>query len=192
MPRRVGLEFGVHVFELMRFFFGEEPVRISATMPKPFPERAGDVIILVTLEFSGGRAASIVLDRASKGPERYLDLRLDGEGAAIATSIGGELRFEAGLHTRQRRPFLHFSLAGGGKTLWQDDLKSTVLAREGLNPFASATAVQLGRMLDAIEGGGECPGAAYDYRKTLAIALAAYDAAEAGRTLELKPYLAAP
>ena len=32
LVRRVGFEFGVHVFELVRYFFGEEPLRLVAHM----------------------------------------------------------------------------------------------------------------------------------------------------------------
>ena len=64
-------------------------------MPNPLGIARCDVVNVISLEFPDGRAASIVLDRLSKGPERYLDMRLDGEFASIHTSIGGLVRFEA-------------------------------------------------------------------------------------------------
>ena len=35
MPRRLGMEFGIHVLDLVRFFFGATPTRILAHMPRP-------------------------------------------------------------------------------------------------------------------------------------------------------------
>ena len=184
MSRRVGFEFGVHVFELIRFFFGENPVRITARMPNPSRGKA-DLVNIVTLEFTDGRAASILLDRLCKGPERYLDLRLDGELATIVTSIGGELSIKAGLHTRERRPFFGIDFAKGGKALWQNGNRAKVLAKEDVNPFARATAVHLQNFLDALVKNETPPGTARDHRKTLALIFAAYESAASGRTIEL-------
>jgi predicted dehydrogenase len=189
MQRRLGFEFGVHVFELIRFFFGEDPVRLMAHMPNPTAGEKSDVLNLVSLEFADGRAASILLDRLSKGPERYLDLRLDGEFAAITTSIGGELRFEAGVHTRERRPFLGFHFIKGGQAVLQDGVRSRTIAKEDMNPFAAATAVHLGNFIDAIARDAIPAGDARDHRKTLALIFAAYDSAASGGFIELAPYL---
>ena len=189
MARRLGFEFGVHVFELIRFFFQEDPVRIIAHMPNPSHQKS-DVLNIVSLEFTGGRAATILLDRLCKGPEHYLDLRLDGEFAAINTSIGGELGIEAGLRTRERRPYFAFRFVKGGRAVWQDGNRSRTLAKEGLNPFAQATAVHLGNFIDALAQNRTPPGTAQDHRKTLALVFAAYDAAAAGCSVELAPYFA--
>lgn len=190
MQRRLGFEFGVHVFELIRFFFGEEPQRVFAHMPNPTAGHA-DVVNFVSLEFAGGRAASILLDRLSRGPERYLDMRLDGEFAAISTSIGGELRVEAGLHTRERRPFFDFHFVKGGKAVWQDGTRSRLLAKDGLNPFATATAAHLGNFIDALAQKKTPPVNARAHRNTLALIFAAYDAAASGAAVDLGPYRAA-
>lgn len=191
MVRRLGFEFGVHVFELIRYFFAEDPVRVHAHMPNP-TERKSDSLNSINIEFAGGRAASILLDRLSRGPERYLDMRLDGEFAAISTSIGGELGVEAGLHTRERKPYFSVHFVKGGKAVWQDGNKSRVLAKDGINPFAHATAVHLGNFLDAIAQKREPIGSARDHRKTLGLIFAAYDSAAESRWVDLKPYLAAP
>ena len=189
MARRLAFEFGVHVFELIRFFFDEDPVRIIAHMPNPSHQKS-EVLNIVSLEFTGGRAASILLDRLCKGPERYLDLRLDGEFATISTSIGGELAIEAGLHTRERRPYFAIHFAKGGKAVWHNGNRSRVLAKEGINPFADATALHLVNFIDALAQNKTPAGTARDHRKTLALVFAAYDSAAAGCSIELAPYLA--
>ncbi len=191
MERRLSFEFGVHVFELIRFFFQEDPVRIIAHMPNPGRPKS-EVLNIISIEFPGGRAATILLDRLCKGPEHYLDLRLDGEFAAITTSIGGEVRIEAGLHTRERRPYFNLRFAKGGKALWQDGNRSRLLATDGINPFAYATAVHLGNFIDALAQNKTPTGAARDHCKTLALIFAAYDSAAAGCSIEVAPYLSAP
>ena len=95
LQQRLCFEFGVHVFELARYFFESEPIMISAQMPQPEFNKHCDTLNLISLEFADGRAASIILNRLSKGPERYLDMRLDGELASIHTSIGGSIGIKA-------------------------------------------------------------------------------------------------
>jgi predicted dehydrogenase len=190
LQRRVCFEFGVHVFELVRFFFEAMPVRLYCHIPRPGLNGSVEAINVVSLEFADGRAASIVLDRLSRAPERYLDMRLDGEVASICTSIGGEVRFEIGLHTRTRRPFAGLHLVKGGKAVLHTGSGSTVIAQDGLNPFATATAVHLKRFLDCLQTGTTPPATARDNRNTLAMALAAYDSAESGQALDMAAYLA--
>ena len=189
LRRRLCFEFGIHVFSLVRYFFDDEPVTISARMPNPLAKFHSDALNLITLEFADGRAASIILNRLSNAPERYLDMRLDGENASISTSIGGEVRFEAGLHTRQKRPFLGLNFVKGGKAVWQNGTKSKIIAKDGLNPFASATAYHFANFIQAVKEGGTPPGTVQDNIKTLALVFAAYDAAEAGRTIKLAGYM---
>lgn len=190
LERRVGFEFGIHVVDLVRFFFEEEPVRLYANMPRPEPRIRSDAINLITLDFANGRAASIVLDRLSKGPERYLDMRLDGEHAVVHTSLGGRAEMSLGLHARERRPFARLRLVGGAYASLQTGSRERMLARDGLNLFGAATASHFGNVLDAVAAGTLPPAAASDNRRSLALVLAAYDSAAAGAPVELAPYLA--
>jgi predicted dehydrogenase len=185
LSRRVCFEFGVHVFELIRFFFEREPARVFAHMPRIRPQSKSDDLSIISLEFDDGRAASVILNRIGKGPDRYLELTLDGEEASIHTSIGGVASLELGLNPRARRPFTKLRIAKGGIATWQKGNESRVIAREGINPFAAATAVHLGALIDAVESGKEPAGSARDNRKTLALALAAYESAESGRWVDL-------
>ena len=188
LDRRLCFEFGIHVFDLIRFFFDAMPVRLLAHMPRPQASVRADLVNVISVEFADGRAASMVLDRLSKGPERYLDLRLDGEQATIHTSLGGRLQFAAGMHTRERRPFVEFDYALGGRAVLQTGNRSRVIARDGLNPFATATARHLGAFLGALQTGKEPFAQAKDNRNTLALVMAAYDSASSGRAVELADY----
>jgi D-apiose dehydrogenase len=185
LRRRLGFEFGIHVLDLARFFFDATPSRVLAHMPAPDPASGWDPVNVIALEFADGRAASCVLDRLSPGAERYLDLRLDGEHAAIHTSIGGRLEASIGLHTRERRPFAELRWAGGGVAVLEQGSRSRVIATDGRNPFASATARHLGDFLDALERGSVPRAHLRDNRSTLALVLAAYESARIGRAVPI-------
>jgi D-apiose dehydrogenase len=188
LQKRLCFEFGIHVFELIRYFFNDTPVRLLAHMPTPGRDKGHDVINMVSVEFADGRAASVLLDRLSKGPERYLDIRLDGEFASIHTSIGGRMRLTAGVRTRERKPFLEWRFAQGGQAVLQTGNRSRVIARDPANPFAAATACQFANFLDAIQSGSTPAGDIRDNRNTLAMVFAAYDSARRGSAVELSQY----
>ena len=188
MQHRLGLEFGIHVFDLVRYFFDATPSRIIAHAPRADPSVDWSAIQVVAMEFRDGRAASFVLDRVSRGPERYLDIRLDGERAAVHTSIGGQLRAAIGLHTRRRRPFLDVRIVGGGRAVLQEGERERLLATDGRNPLATATSVHFAAFLDALEQGTRPPAAAADNRHSLALVFAAQQSAEEGRPVDLPSY----
>lgn len=181
----LSLEFGVHVLELVRFFFADEPARLYCQIPRAGRRDGAEALSLLSLEFADGRAASIVLDRLGRGPERYLDMRLEGERGSIDTSIGGDLRIELGLRTRARRPFFDLHVVKGGKAILYNGTQPRVLAKDGLNPFATATAAHFGRLLEALAAGTTPPASARDHRRTLALALAAYESARSGMVVDL-------
>jgi predicted dehydrogenase len=188
LSRRLCFEFGVHVFELARFFFEDNPVRLLAHMPNPRGLANCDVINVIAIEFADGRGASLVLDRLSRGPDRYLDMRLDGEAAIVHTSIGGEVRFQAGIHTKERRPFLELNFVQGGKAVLQNGSRSKVIAKDGINPFNNAMVHHFANFLQAIQDGSNPPGNIRDNRNTLALVMAAYDSAASGKWVDMNQY----
>jgi D-apiose dehydrogenase len=189
LQKRLCFEFGIHVFSLVRYFFDDEPEMIMAHIPTVQKGQSCDTVNIISLEFADGRAASIILNRLSKAPERYLDLRLDGENASVQTSIGGEVRFEMGVHTKEKRPFFGLNFVKGGKAVWQNGNKEKIIAKDPINPFASSTAYHFDNFIKAIHEGGTPPGTVADNRKTLALVFAAYDSAETRRAVYLKDYL---
>ena len=80
-------------------------------MPKPGRPDGPDYLNLIQLEFSGDRVAHITLDRLSRGPHRYLDIRLDGTEACIETRLGGQAQMTVGIRGGSRRPFVQLDLA---------------------------------------------------------------------------------
>ena len=180
--QRTCFEFGTHALDLCRFFFGEEPRAISARMPKPGRPGGADYLNLIQLEFSGDRVAHITLDRLSRGPHRYLDIRLDGSKSCIETRLGGKAEVSFGLRSGSKRPFARLDLAASASAdLYQGERRRR-LATDPSDLFAHSTAKLLREMLRAIRNGEKPPCSAEDNLNTLALMLAAYRSSEAGGT----------
>lgn len=188
MGMRLGLEFGIHVLDLTRFFFSDTPTHITAHMPRPDATVPWDTVNVIAMDFADGRAASVVLDRLSKGPERYLDMRLDGEHASVVTSIGGQVRASAGIHTRSRRPFLDVRFVGGGSATLEQGDRVRVIATDPQNPFASATTDHFRDFLDALDAGRTPPASAAENRKSLAMVFAAQRSAVEQRRVAMSEF----
>lgn len=183
-PRRVAFDFGVHLFDLSTFFFGELPASICCTISSlgtPLKEAA----TTIQLAFPSGGAASFVLNRLSAGEERYCDIVLTGVDSEARCSIGGRADLEFGIAASSRMPYARARFAMGGTAERIQAGRSQLLAREGSNPFAAATAARLRAFYDQIRRDIPMPrGAAY-HREMLALALAAYESAETGRRIDM-------
>jgi predicted dehydrogenase len=184
--RRTGMEFGTHVLDLCRYFFGEDPISISVRMPRGKQPDGPDYLNLVQLEFSGDKVAHIILDRLSRGRHRYLDIRLDGEAGSIETSLGGRLQACAGLRPRSYRPFFSIDFSMGGRARLYHGEKFSTIAREPGNVFASATAELMKAFIEAIDRGETPPCNCVDNRQTLALMLAAYESDAKRIPIELR------
>jgi predicted dehydrogenase len=182
---RTNKDFGTHVFDLCRYFFGEEPLRMRALMPKPGAPDGPDLLNLIDLEFSGDRFARITLDRVTRGQHRYLDIRLDGSRANVETELGGRAAISFGLRPATRRPFADFDFSLGGSAWLCQAERRTRIASDPLDLFAAATAKLLEGYVDAIEGGTQPPCAGADNVRTLALMRAAYESASTRRELDL-------
>lgn len=176
-------EFGTHVLDLCRFFFEEEPRSVLARMPRPLREAGPDFLDVLYLEFSGGRAAHVLLDRLSRGPHRYLSLWLDGTEGAIEARLGGGAALSVGVRGGSRRPFLEADVSGGGRARLYHGEQFRTLASEPLDVFARATRRLLEAFLHAIETGDTPPCHAEDNRRTLALMLAAYESDRTGKPI---------
>jgi predicted dehydrogenase len=171
--RRTCQEFGIHVLDLCRFFFGAEPETIFACMPRP--GGGPDYLNLIQLRFPGDRAAQITLDRLCRGRHDYLDLRLDGTEGAVETHLGGGVELRGGLRGGSRRPFMDLDIAAGGRARLYRGNRFRTLARDPLDLFASATRRLLITALDAIAVGDKPPCDAEDNLRSLALVVAAYE-----------------
>jgi predicted dehydrogenase len=184
--RRTCQEFGIHVLDLCRFYFEEEPVAIGARMPRGDVADAPDLLDLIHLDFPGGRAASICLDRLSRGPHRYLDLRLDGSVGCIETRLGGGIEVAAGIRGRVRRPYVSLDVSMGGRARLYHGEAFETIATDPFDVFADATARLLQAFLDALAEGRMPPCHADDHRKSLALVDAAYESDARNEVVDLR------
>jgi predicted dehydrogenase len=191
LSRRILFEFATHAIDLVSFLFGswpsppvapgypaDQPFAVSARTPYPLPGQDADLICLVRLDFSDDRAASLVFNRRSHAPQKYLEMRLDCEDASLRISLGGVARAELGWNSEARRPRLRVSFVRGGEVRIERGGQSRVLASEPAVPFAPATAAHFRRFLEAIERGREPEGSARAARELIRTVFAAYASAD--------------
>jgi D-apiose dehydrogenase len=186
MPARTGQEFGVHVLDLCRFFFGEEPRAVTAVMPRPLGAAGPDLLNLIRLDFARDRVAHIVLDRLWRGRHRYLRLRLDGSAGGIETRIGGGIELRAGLAGgRRRRPYLGLDVSYGGRARLYQGERFRKIASDPLDLFAAATRRLLQAAMAAWAAGETPPCEIHDNRRTLALLVNAYESSRRRETVTM-------
>lgn len=185
-PQRTCKEFGIHVLDLARFYFAANPVSISARMPKPGNAAGPDLLNLIQLEFPGERVAHITLDRLSRGPHRYLDIRLDGTEGIVETSIGGKLELRAGIRGGSRKPYLDLDVSMGGQASLYQGNRRRKLGSDPLDLFANATRKLLRAFLDSLETGEAPPCSGEDNLRTLALVYAAYRSSELSQPIVME------
>ncbi len=182
--RRTCCDMTLHILELLRFFFDDDPARILAYMPDA--ARIGrELQNVIAVEFADGRAASIVVNRTSQGRREFLTLRLEGEFASIRTQMDSEVCLRLGLYPGKKRGYVRFDRFRGGVAVLERGNRCKQIATEGMNPFVSGTAANLQQYVKAIEAGTQPLFTARHHRKTLELVLAAYESAESGRWIHL-------
>lgn len=184
-PQRTCKEFGIHVLDLARYYFDEDPVSVSARMPKGRHPDGPDYLNLIQLEFSGDRVAHIILDRLSRGPHRYLDIRLDGSEGIVETSFGGKIEFHAGIKGGTRKPYLETDVSMGGRARLYRGEKYKKLASDPLDVFAHATHKLMAAFIEALETGSNPPCSGADNIRTLALVYAAYESSEKNQPVSM-------
>lgn len=183
--QRTCKEFGIHVLDLCRYFFDEEPIRIYARMPRGRHAAGPDNLDLIELGFSGDRVAHVTLDRLAKGRHRYLDMRIDGSEGTIETSLGGRLAIHAGIHGATKRAFFDVDFSRGGRARLYHGERFKTIASEPSGIFAQATASLLRAFIGALDNGTTPPCHAEDARRSLALVLAAYQSDAMGTAIDL-------
>jgi predicted dehydrogenase len=178
-------EFGTHALDLVCFFFDALPLSVSAHMPRVQPGTQADVLVQMTMRFPAERLATLAFNRVSRAPERYLEMRLDCEQASVRMSLGGVARASLDWSRSLGRPTVRFGLVRGGEARAESGGRSRVIAVEPRQAFASATAERLRQFAAAIRSGQRSNEAARLARDVLAIALAGYESARSGSTVQL-------
>lgn len=176
-------EFGTHAIDLICFLFDALPASLSAHMPRVRPEYDSDVLVQMSLRFPDERLATLLLNRVSHAPERYLEMRLDCEKASLRLSLGGVARAAVEWSSRLGRPTGRWSFVRGGEARAESGGRSRVYVQEAQPAFMSATAAHLERFVGEISRDPLDYGAAEHAREVLRLALAGYESAESGEVV---------
>jgi len=183
--RSTFFEFGTHVLDLICFLFDSLPIAIHAEMPHPRADIPADVVVVVTLRFPGERVASLVLNRITQAPERYLEMRLDCEKASIRMSLGGVARASLDWSKPLGRPISRVSFVRGGEARVESGGRSQVIAREKHYAFATATRDNLTQFVARIAAGDRDDAPVKHARALIRLVNAGYESAETGGTVSL-------
>ncbi len=183
LPQYILLEFGTHALDLLCYFFDAYPESIFAQIPRPLPDSQSEVTAIVTLTFPAERVATLVFNRISHAPERYFEMRLDCMDASIRISLGGVARASMDWSPALGRPTFRASLVKGGEARVEKAGKSSVIARDRRDAFASATALHLREFLSNLAAGNISTAPARHAKRLLEIVFAAYRSAETGTAI---------
>lgn len=182
-------EFGTHALDLVCFFFGALPEAVSAVVPQTPHGIDSDVLVQLTLRFPGERLATLALNRVSRAPRRYLEMRLDCVEASLRISLGGVARVSIDWASERARPTLRASLVRGGESRVERNGRSRVLVRQRSPAFASATADLLRDLLAELREGRVSLEAAEQAREVLRVVFFGYESARTGDTIRITPTL---
>ncbi len=182
LGRATLLEFGTHPLDLICGFFDALPVSVTACMPRIGPETPGEVVVQAALRYPAERLATVILNRASRAPRRYLEMRIDCPAASVRISFGGVARARLEWSPPLRRPTLQLSAVRGGEARVEADGRSRVLVRARVDGRPAATAAHLRSVVEAARRGRAWIDQARRARDVLRIVEAAYDSARTGET----------
>ncbi len=181
-------EFGSHALDLISLYFDDAiPTHVHAVIPNVHRKFTSDVLIQLTLTFPDDRMATLMFNRVSHAPERYLEMRLDCEDASLRLSLGGIARFSAeiGRYDGRNFPSLRVGWVRGGQTRVEQRGRSRIIAAERSAAFASATAAHLSEMVAMIDADNIDNARARHARDMLRVIFAGYESARIGKAIQL-------
>ncbi len=185
MSHRTLFEGGVHIVDLVHWYFGRMPVSVAAHTSSGFdPSHDADAIHLVTLDYGDGALAQITINRLARTGTRYIDLRLDCEEASIRASYGGRAYVRLGLK-RAEQPGVRLDFGLEGLAWVERGSRRKVVARNARGATAGATGALYQATIEALRAGRRPPTHASAARDTLRIINAAYESAENGAVVRL-------
>jgi predicted dehydrogenase len=155
------LDMGVHMIDLMRWYFDERVVEVTAmtsrlVKPTPFDDNA-----VVVMRFAGGALASVQSSWTAR-PEPDRQVTIHGEDGHVAMG-----------RTQAEPLFVHVRDETGTRR-YAPAIPASTAARSPFAHFANCIRSGERPLIDGEEG-----------RRTLAVTLAAYESASAGRAVKI-------
>jgi predicted dehydrogenase len=185
MLRRTLHEAGIHLIDYILALFGETPRYAWASMSAGgHHESESDALVVVSLEFSGGRIAQLNQNRLCKGETQYFEVRADTPSSSYRASFGGRARVTTGLY-RSTVPHLRIDYGVSGLAWIERGNKRKLLARNPPDPRVVSTQLILERSLDAFRSGGRPPATAEDAQEALRVIDACYASAKNGTKMQV-------
>jgi predicted dehydrogenase len=176
-------EFGTHPIDLISYFFDDLPISISANTPHRHGDLKTDVVVQATLRFTGQRLATLMFNRISHAPERYLEMRIDCEKASFRISFGGLARLALTWSRISGRPVTRFSFVKGGEARMEAKGRSQLLVNERKEGRPRATAMLMEELIKSIKRGDVIKDRVRHARDIIQIVLAGYESAKSGETV---------
>ncbi len=185
MLRRTLHEAGIHLVDYILALFGEKPQFAWASMSAGGQSDSGsDALVVVSLEFAGGRMAQLLQNRLCKGETHYFEVRADTPSASYRASFGGRARVTTGLY-RSTLPHLRVDYGVSGLAWMERGNKRKLLGRNPPNPRVVSTRLVIERSLDAFKSGGKPPASAEDALDSLSVIDACYESAATGMRIRV-------
>lgn len=186
MLRRTLHEAGIHLIDYILALFGETPKYAWASMSAGgLHEGGSDALVVVSLEFSGGRIAQLVQNRLCKGETHYFEVRADTPTTSYRASFGGRARLTTGLY-RSTIPHVRFDYGVSGMAWTEHGNKRKLLARNPPDPRVVSTQLILERSLEAFRTGGKPPASPEDALDSLRVIEACYTSAQNGMRMPIE------
>ncbi len=186
LDRYIIYEFGTHAMDLACFYFDDLPVSVQAHVPR-FDEFSSDVVVHMVLRFPGERIATFAFNRVSHAPEKYLETRIDCRDASLRLSLGGVARLKVEWSRQAGRPVARFGFVKGGQSVVERKGVPATMQSAAQPEFDRATAQHLREFLSDIGAHPPSLDAAMRAREVLRMVFAAYESAESGETVWLRP-----
>lgn len=181
-------EFGSHPLDLFSYFFDALPQTITAHIPKLRQDTEADVLVQATLRYPGERMATLMMNRVSRAPRRYLELRVDCEEASLRLSFGGVARATLEWSSQARRPVFRASLVKGGEARVEQGGRSWILARDNQEGRPMATARVLAGMIADIRAGRISLDGVQHARALTRAIFSGYESARRGQTVDIEAF----
>jgi predicted dehydrogenase len=181
-------EFGSHPLDLFSYFFDALAQTITAHIPKVRHDTEADVLVQATLRYPNERMATLMMNRVSRAPQRYLEMRVDCEEASLRLSFGGIARATVEWSREARRPVFRASFVKGGEARVEQGGRSRVLAYDQQEGRPMATARLLTEMIANIRAGRISLDAMHHARALARTVFGGYESARRGETISIATF----
>lgn len=185
-------EFGSHVLDLFSYFFDSHAQTITTHIPRVRQDTEADVLVQATLRYPNECMATLMLNRVSRAPRRYLEMRIDCAEASLRLSFGGLARATMEWSGEAGRPVFRASFVRGGEARVEQGGRSRILASDKSEARPMATARVLESLISDIRAGRNSLDALHHARSLTRTVFSGYESARCGKTVNIAALSSTP